>query len=286
MKRSTQIAALGLLVLLLTAGISLINLQTQVSGVLAVANGGTNNSAAPSSDGQVPIWNAASSKYVPGDPIVSGPDAPGVAPTKNPVQIGIFDGTNVQRALGSSAGRLSIDVNSAPTTAVSQSGTWTVQPGNTANTTPWLTTDSASSATGSAVPAKASYIGGNASGNLTGQVICDKNFIVNAFSTSGSTQEVAASGSTKIYVCGFAVNSAATTAVTFKLVYGTGSNCATSPADLSVAVPLQAVTSNAPVGQNVSPPSNVVWSTTASQALCVNLSAAQAVNAQVWYTQF
>jgi hypothetical protein len=29
-------------------------------------------------------------------------------------------------------------VTSAPTTAVSQSGTWTVQPGNTANTTPWL----------------------------------------------------------------------------------------------------------------------------------------------------
>jgi hypothetical protein len=52
------------------------------------------------------------------DPIVSGPDAPGVAPTKNPVQVGLFDGTNVQRILGSAAGRLSVDVNSAPTTAV------------------------------------------------------------------------------------------------------------------------------------------------------------------------
>jgi len=35
---------------------------------------------------------------------------------------------------------LQVDVLTMPTTAVSQSGTWTVQPGNTANTTPWLTT--------------------------------------------------------------------------------------------------------------------------------------------------
>ncbi len=35
---------------------------------------------------------------------------------------------------------MQVDVLTMPTTAVSQSGTWTVQPGNTANTTPWLTT--------------------------------------------------------------------------------------------------------------------------------------------------
>jgi hypothetical protein len=37
---------------------------------------------------------------------VWGPDAPGVAPTQPPVQGGIFDGTNVRRLLGTSAGRL------------------------------------------------------------------------------------------------------------------------------------------------------------------------------------
>ena|GEM_PF-5753045 len=141
-------------------------------------------------------------------------------------------------------------------------------------------------ATGSAVPSGAVYLAGNGSGNLTGQVVCDKNVILNAFSTSGSTQEVAASGSTKVYICGFTVNSSSTTAVTAKLVYGTGTNCATSPSDLSVAVPLQAVASSAPVGQNVVAPSNVVWATPASQAVCINLSAAQAVDAQFWYTQF
>jgi hypothetical protein len=68
--------------------------------------------------GQVLCSNGTSSDPSMCDPIVSGPDAPGVAPTKNPVQIGLFDGTNVERVLGSVAGRLSVDVNSAPTTAV------------------------------------------------------------------------------------------------------------------------------------------------------------------------
>ena len=39
-----------------------------------------------------------------------------------------------------SGSEFQVDVLTMPTTAVSQSGTWTVQPGNTANTTPWLTT--------------------------------------------------------------------------------------------------------------------------------------------------
>lgn len=37
------------------------------------------------------------------------------------------------------------------TVAATQSGTWTVQPGNTANTTPWLVTPTPSSASGAAV---------------------------------------------------------------------------------------------------------------------------------------
>jgi hypothetical protein len=61
--------------------------------------------------------------------------------------------------------------NTAFTVNAAQSGTWTVQPGNTANTTPWLVTDSATSATGSAVPAKAGYIGGAGSGSTGGNLI-------------------------------------------------------------------------------------------------------------------
>src|SRR4051812_33451279 len=53
------------------------------------------------------------------------------------------------------------------TVTANQGGTWTVQPGNTANTTPWLATDSADGSTGSAVPTKASLVGvKDTAGNL------------------------------------------------------------------------------------------------------------------------
>jgi|SRR5579863_60570 len=217
----------------------------------------------------------------------------------------LWNGTSFVRALGDATNGIKVNVVAGTITAnipanasvnLSQVAGTTTAVGNgvsgAGNIRANLASDNTAianwgqGATGSGVPSGAVYIGGDASGNLTGQVICDKFLPINNFSTSGSTQEVAASGSTKVYICGFTVNSASTTAVTAKLVYGTGVNCATSPSDLSVAVPLQAATSSAPVGQNVAPPSNVVWSTPASQAVCINLSAAQAVDAQFWYTQF
>ena len=68
---------------------------------------------------------------------------------------------------GFSIDNTGFNVNNTP--AVTQSGTWTVQPGNTANTTPWLTTDSADGSTGSAVPTRAGFLGvKDTSGNLQG----------------------------------------------------------------------------------------------------------------------
>jgi len=141
-------------------------------------------------------------------------------------------------------------------------------------------------ATGSAAPSGAVYVGGNAGGNLTGQIICPNTYVNNGLSTSGSTQAVALSSGKSIYICDFFVNSASTTAVNVKLVYGTGTNCATSPSDLSLLVPMQAPTSLSPAGQNVTPPGNTLWSTPASQAVCVNLSSANAVNVMFHWTQF
>jgi hypothetical protein len=46
------------------------------------------------------------------------------------------------------ATRAALGPGAAATAAVTQSGTWTVQPGNTANTTPWLVTPTASAAGG------------------------------------------------------------------------------------------------------------------------------------------
>jgi hypothetical protein len=63
----------------------------------------------PTRDGELLIYNLSSNEYIPGDPIVSGPDAPGVAPTKPPVQIGIVDGSgNVQRVTGTTGGAVSV----------------------------------------------------------------------------------------------------------------------------------------------------------------------------------
>jgi hypothetical protein len=70
----------------------------------------------PTRDGELLIYNLSSNEYIPGDPIVSGPDAPGVTPTKPPVQIGLVDGSgNVQRVTGTTGGAVSV----AGTVAVS-----------------------------------------------------------------------------------------------------------------------------------------------------------------------
>lgn len=69
-------------------------------------------------NGQVYIFDSVTGTLIPGDPIVSGPDAPGVPPTRPPVQIGGFDGTNVQRVLTDSTGRVSVNVSTLPSIAI------------------------------------------------------------------------------------------------------------------------------------------------------------------------
>lgn len=53
-------------------------------------------------EGQILIFDTnapGGSAYVPGDPIVSGTDAPGTSPTKNPVQVAGIDDGNLVREL-------------------------------------------------------------------------------------------------------------------------------------------------------------------------------------------
>lgn len=57
--------------------------------------------------------------------------------TKGVAAVGT-DGTNARIVKTDAAGELQVDVLTMPTVNAAQSGTWTVQPGNTANTTPWL----------------------------------------------------------------------------------------------------------------------------------------------------
>jgi hypothetical protein len=102
-----------------------------------------------------------------------------------------------------------------------------------------------------------------------------KSAIYNA-ATSGATQVIAAGNG--IYVCGFALWSAGTTSV--KLVYGTGTNCGTGTVILTPAFQLATST-----GINDTSPFFRGLSVPPGNALCLNSSAAIAVQAVVYYYQ-
>lgn len=123
--------------------------------------------------------------------------------------VGIWDGTD--RADVTASGRLAVDGSGVTqpvsgTVNANQSGTWTVQPGNTANTTPWLTTDTPRTV---------------ASANNTGTCVSV---------TTSSTTVLASNGSRRAY--GFKASEANTdrvycklgaTATTSNMPFGAGS---------------------------------------------------------------
>lgn len=168
--------------------------------------------------------------------------------------------------------------------AVAVSGTVTANIGTTNGLA--LDASKCTGATGSAVPANGCYDAGNGSGNLTGRLQCDGYAFYDA-STNGATQLVALVSGKVIFVCGYSFTSSSSTANTLKLVYGTGSNCATGQTAMTPGYVLQAAASTGPIGK-VIPPTGLVngLKTAVSNALCVLTNAAQAAQAEVWYTQF
>jgi hypothetical protein len=128
-------------------------------------------------------------------------------------------------------------------------------------------------ATGSAVPANAQLAGGRAGANMISFPVSDTTAPI-TMSTATTTQMIALSGSTRTWIDNLSIISAGATNVT--LVYGTGTNCATSPSNLSGAYPLAANTGL--VLQRIVVP--------AGQALCVTNSAAIQISGHVTYTQF
>jgi hypothetical protein len=153
--------------------------------------------------------------------------------------------------------------------------------GNTGTGSPRVTlaTDQAAialhghGATGSAVPANAQMAGGRAGANLISFPVSDTTAPI-TMSTAATTQMIALSGSTRTWIDNLSIIAAGATNVT--LVYGTGTNCATSPSNLSGAYPLAANTGL--VLQRIVVP--------AGQALCVTNSAAIQISGHVTYTQF
>ena len=143
---------------------------------------------------------------------------------------------------------------------------------------PVVVKDQSSSATGSAAPATASYMAGNSSGNLAGIVACDSSALI-VVSTATTSQIIALASGKSIYVCALAINGGGTT--TAKLVYGTGTNCATGQTNLTPAFSL-ALATTVSLGGGM----GYVTKTPSGNALCVTNSAAVAANVLVAYTQF
>lgn len=102
-------------------------------------------------------------------------------------------------------------------------------------------------------------------------------------STNGATQIVALSSGKIVYVCSYSITSSSTTANTIKLVYGTGSNCATGQTAITPGYVLQAATSTGPIGKVN--PNSAGLATAASNELCVLTNAAQAAQVEVSYVQ-
>lgn len=142
------------------------------------------------------------------------------------------------------------------------------------------TQDASTGTTGSAVPSKGAYIAANGSGNLTGEIVCDNSTVYDA-STSGPTQLVALSSGKTIYVCGYAITVGGT-ATNVNLSYGTGTACATGTTKLT---PAYQIIANGGIVDHASNHWGGMKSA-ASNALCINSSAANAVQATIYWTQF
>lgn len=107
-------------------------------------------------------------------------------------------------------------------------------------------------------------------------------------STATTTQLVAISGSTVVYVCSFnmTISQVVTTANTLKFVRGTGASCGTGTADLTGAFGTGGVTAAPPIVV-VSGSGHTLFKTNAGDALCATttIGASAAFTGVVTYVQ-
>jgi hypothetical protein len=170
------------------------------------------------------------------------------------------------RSAGSMSGVqyvMAVNEDGSAVGSVAQSGTWTVQPGNTANTTAWLVRmDEAKHAC-------------NDQSQVTSVKI--------STATSGNVELVAISGSTIVYVCGFDVVSQADVSVQF--VSGTGTACATGETDKTGLYPLVAASGAGLRGLARSNGGAPQFKGAAGEAMCIELSGAVQVDGLLTYVQ-
>lgn len=140
--------------------------------------------------------------------------------------------------------------------------------------------------TAAAVPATAVYIAAGSDGGLsagtaalTGLITCGNSVAISTASL-GNTELVALTSGETVYVCGYMVVGAG--AVDVQFVYGTGTACATGETDLTGAMSI------AGAGGGMAE-SSAFWrgmKGAASNAFCIELSAAVQVSGVLYYTKF
>lgn len=116
--------------------------------------------------------------------------------------------------------------------------------------------------------------------NAKQPIFCDQTAFLN-MTTATTTQAVALSGATVVYICSYALHVGG--AADVKLVRGTGTNCATGQADITTTYDFAA----ADVGINrTAGAGNVVAKGNAGDAVCATSSAATDVDIEISYVQF
>lgn len=103
--------------------------------------------------------------------------------------------------------------------------------------------------------------------------------------TATTTQLVALVAGAKVRICSYAIQGSTTsTATTLKLVYGTGTACATGTTSLTPAWNMPASSTALPMSEGAGV--GELFQTPVGDALCATSSAAGTVNIRVTYAQF
>ncbi len=174
-------------------------------------------------------------------------------------------GTGTQTVTGTvTANQGTANASPWPVSAA-QTGTWTVQPGNTANTTPWLANIGGRAASGAAPvgnPVWWAGLGSGATGGLLYPLTaCDSSAVVTV-SAAATTEIVALTASQSIRVCSFSLSISLAGSAQWKT--GTGTNCGSSTANLTGAYSIATgVTTSQGTGLGE------IFKTPAANALCL-----------------
>lgn len=181
----------------------------------------------------------------------------------------LFNGTTWDRARGDITNGLDVDVTRVPTNQTIDLNRISGSALGATNPVPVRQTDGTSF-----------YDSRNIQGqNSARPIYCSESAFLN-MTTATTTQLVALTASQIIYVCSYAFEAAGATNA--KLVYGTGTNCATGTTD---ATPTWEWTAQTGINRN-SGGGNIVTKTAVSNAICASSSAAVNLKVEISYTKF